>query len=200
MFFIFANILKNCCYLINKIYKFNMETLVAFQANHHLTNNRTTEFVSNLTASSTSSSSTSSSSSSLSSPLSSLSEESKESFLEEKHAHSELNKYEYSTVDISSLSKISDNESSLKLIGKETVYNSLTKSLSNSINYLRKRSIFKSDPAIVKINDKNSKFDVCPVKKNLKSTNSSIQIGSIEKCTSENNTIVASKSVIGLFY
>jgi hypothetical protein len=169
-----------------------METLVAFQANHHLINNRTTEFVSNLTASTTSSTSTSSSSSSLSSPLSSLSEESKEG----KHAHSELNKYEYATVDISSLSKISDDENSLKLIGKETVYNSLTKSLSNSINYLRKRNIFKSDPAIVKINDKNSKFDACPVKKNLKSTNSSIQIGSIEKCASGTNTIVASKSVI----
>jgi hypothetical protein len=179
-----------------------METLIAFQANHHLidkTSQNTSEFISNFSSSTKSSSSTSSSSSYLSSPLSSLLEEDKDFFPEEKRAKSELNSIGNATGDMNILSKMSDDEKSLKLIGKESIYNSWTKSFTNSLNYLRKRSIFKSDPAIVKIDDKNSNFNTCTVKKNLKTTNSSIEIGSIDKSAPNNNTIVASKSVIYFF-
>ena len=180
-----------------------MEALIAFQANHHFienTSQNTAEFISNFSSSSTtSSSSTSSSSSYLSSPLSSLLEEDKNFFPEEKRAKTEFNSVDNATSDMNILSKMSDDENSLKLIGKESIYNSWTKSLANSLNYLRKRSIFKSDPAIVKIDDKNSNFDTCTVKKNLKTTNSSIQIGSIDKSVPNNNAIVTSKSVIYFF-
>lgn len=165
-----------------------METLIAFQTNHLLESQKPSDFISSLSASTASSSSNSSSSTSLSSSLSPLSSLLEESTLNSSVHRSKSNKNP-EVVDLSIFSKLSDDENSYKLSVKESV--SWTKSLSNSLNYIRKRSIFKSDTAIVKIAEKNSSFSGMT---NHEATNSSIQIGMSDKGTQKNNEI-AIKSV-----
>ena len=192
-----------------------METLIAFHANHHLLS--TTNTASCCSSLSTSSSTSSSASASPPSSLllntkaaNSISFSDEETTNEQSNT-SNTNSDEESAAPVpvvvvsaatahsdglANIVKLSDDESSFSKMTSHkeaTIYNSWTKSLSNSINFLRKRSIFKSDSSIVKLNTSvNSAAygSECLLKTNLIANNNN------NNNSSKLNQEIVAKSVI----